>query len=129
MSKSKHAPGGSKKGAVKIRHGYRWHYLYTTWLQMKKRCYNPNCKDFRWYGGKGVEVCDRWRHDAGTFIEDLLELLGDRPLGYTLDRVDPFLGYSPDNVRWASKAEQASNKRHHHTGEKQMELPISYKPL
>lgn len=71
------------------------------------RCYLSSNKSYVRYGAKGVTVCDRWRENFAHFVEDM----GERPPGYTLDRIDPFGNYSPENCRWASKLTQSQNKR------------------
>ena len=73
---------------------------------MMTRCYNPNVKSYKDYGGRGVQVCEQW-HSFANFLTDM----GERPPGTTLDRKDNDRGYAPDNCRWATKAEQASNTR------------------
>lgn len=97
---------------------YHWRWPeYRVYRQMLDRCYLETAPNFKWYGGKGVTVCDRWRFGDGTrgsgfrnFISDL----GRRPEGLTLDRIDPSLHYTPDNCRWATWAEQSLNRREHH---------------
>ena len=81
----------------------------STWLAMAGRCHNPKDQRFTDYGGRGITVCDRWRGPDGfaNFLADM----GERPAGKTLDRKDNDRGYSPDNCRWATNGEQASNKR------------------
>jgi hypothetical protein len=87
------------------------HLLYGTWQMMLNRCYNPNCVQFKDWGGRGIEVCDRW-HDPVLFIEDIERLIGPRPDGKTLDRFPDNDGnYEPGNVRWATRSEQALNSR------------------
>lgn len=76
---------------------------------MKARCYNPNNKEFRNYGARGIVVCDEWLASRRGFV------LWARSSGYqdalTLDRRDSDLGYSPNNCRWATLTVQARNKR------------------
>lgn len=77
---------------------------------MIQRCTNPNDKRFAKYGGRGIKVCDRWRHDFAAFVADV----GERPEGvgeggralYSIDRIDNDRGYEPGNVRWATSREQ-----------------------
>lgn len=90
---------------------------YKVWTQMRQRCHSEYAPNYRFYGAKGVTVCDRWRfgEDGKTGFQCFMEDMGDRPEGMTLDRIDPLEGYGPDNCRWSSWAEQAKNKREHHS--------------
>jgi hypothetical protein len=81
--------------------------IYHRWQAMKQRCYNPNAKWFSNYGARGIDVCDDWRPDFQAYFADV----GDPPDGLTLDRVDNSRGYSPDNIRWATRAVQTANRR------------------
>lgn len=83
------------------------HELYPTWRGMRNRCYNKKHDSYKFYGAKGVTICDRWRFDFWAFVEDM----GQRPKGMTLDRINPDGIYEPDNCRWVSQIEQASNTR------------------
>lgn len=80
---------------------------YHTWHGMKSRCYNISHSHYKWYGGKGITVCDKWLTFAG-FYEDM----GQRPFGMTLDRIDNSKGYYPENCKWSTKEEQLQNKIH-----------------
>ena len=83
------------------------HALYPVWKQMHSRCSNPNTKSYKNYGALGVKVCPPWS-DFEVFLSDV----GERPFeGATLDRIDNSKGYEPGNVRWATRTEQARNKR------------------
>jgi hypothetical protein len=76
--------------------------LYNTWKDMRKRCSNPNRRDYKWYGGKGIIVCDKWQTFSG-FLEDMLETYFP---GATINRKDSSLGYYKDNCDWKTLSEQ-----------------------
>ena len=81
---------------------------YNIWSRMLYRCHNENSSDWPRYGGRGITVCGAWRESYGNFIHDV----GRRPSPlHTLDRINNELGYFPENVRWASKSQQARNRR------------------
>ena len=81
------------------------------WANMVARCTNPWATEFHRYGGRGITVCDEWM-DIATFIADIERILGPKPKpSYSLDRTDNDSGYSPTNVRWASKRTQALNRK------------------
>jgi len=88
-------------------HGMTGTPTYTSWAEMKQRCYNPNDPFFGRYGGRGIAVCDRWRNSFEAFLEDM----GVRPCGTTIDRVNNDEHYSPGNCRWATHKEQARHRR------------------
>ena len=75
---------------------------------MIQRCHNPNDKDYPNYGGRGITVSKEWRESFSTFLADIGNP-ADRTL--TIDRIDNAKGYSKDNCRWASVAQQSNNKR------------------
>lgn len=109
---------GCRKGRVatarnkaRTKHGHAKTYkqspTYQVWRGMIARCEDPAHQGYRYYGGRGVKVDPRWRVSFEAFLADL----GERPVGLSLDRIDPQLDYGPGNCRWATKEEQAANRR------------------
>jgi hypothetical protein len=81
---------------------------YRAWTAMKTRCYNPDHKVYRYHGALGVTVSPLWIDNFAAFHA----YIGEPPtLEHTVDRIDPWGRYEPGNVRWATWAEQAMNKR------------------
>lgn len=98
---------------MRYRHGDRNSRLYSVWKTMKKRCENKKCKSYKWYGAKGVSVCDEW-HDYSAFKKWALDNGYDEKAekgDCTIDRINPYGDYEPSNCKWVSMAEQARNKR------------------
>lgn len=96
---------GCAKREGHVKHGMRFSPEYSVWSDMVKRCNNPRHISYRYYGGKGISVCERWR-DFSKFYEDM----GSRPEGLTIDRIDGSRGYEPGNCRWATYQTQTENR-------------------
>lgn len=80
---------------------------YTIWNGLRNRCNNPKDKNYRRYGGRGIQVCERW----GTY-QNFLADMGRRPSpGHSIDRIDNDKGYEPSNCRWATATAQGRNRR------------------
>lgn len=83
--------------------------LYRTWCDMKTRCYNSNHPSYKWYGARGITICDTWRNDFMAFYS--WAMLSGYQENLTIDRIDVNGNYEPDNCRWSTMLEQSHNKR------------------
>ncbi len=94
-----------------LKHGFyvegEQHPLCRVWGNMKTRCNNPHDKAYKNYGGRGIKVCERWLDSFPNFLEDM----GERPEGYSIDRINNDGNYEPSNCRWANQTTQCNNKQ------------------
>lgn len=97
------------KGGYK--HGLTYHYLYSTWLGIKNRCYNKNKDNYKDYGERGIKMYEEWYNSVEKFIEWIEQNLGRRPKRHTLDRINNNGNYEPGNLKWSTQPEQYLNSR------------------
>lgn len=90
-----------------FKHGHSGSPEHNSWTEMNKRCNSAASSRFAYYGGRGINICDRWAK-----FENFLTDMGQKPSpAHTLDRIDPEGHYTPENCRWATRKLQSRNKR------------------
>ena len=97
----------SERNVGRKTHGLSRHPLYHVYHTMIRRCEDPTLPAYRWYGGIGIKVCQRWRESFTAFLEDM----GERPIGLELDRIDPDGDYEPGNARWLNRRLNLQNRK------------------
>lgn len=79
---------------------------YRSWFHLVSRCTNPEDKNYKWYGGKGIKVCAEWLNSYEQFLEDM----GERPEDTSIDRIDSAGNYEKSNCRWSGSKTQSRNR-------------------
>lgn len=95
---------------VNTKHGKSNTKLHQVWRGIKDRCYNINAKNYKYYGGRGIQVCHEWLHNFQPFYDWAMN--NGYKEGLTIDRMDVNGNYSPDNCCWATTKQQQRNIRH-----------------
>ena len=99
---------------TKRKHGNRDDRLYAVWNMMKQRCHNPNNRAYKWYGARGIVVCDEWRNSYASFrnwaYSNGYDELAQTHV-CTIDRINNDGNYTPSNCRFADAKTQAQNRR------------------
>jgi hypothetical protein len=82
--------------------------LHTCFSRIKRRCYNSKSHNFKYYGGRGIKICDEWLSNSDNFVSWALE--NGYKCNLSIDRIDNNGNYEPSNCRWTEKDIQANNK-------------------
>lgn len=97
------------------KHGLGKTRIYHIYLGMMDRCYDEkNCSSYKYYGGRGITVCDEWHGGEGAKRFKEWAIKNGYKDGLTLDRIDCNGNYTPDNCRWVTYKTQNNNKRDNH---------------
>jgi len=89
-------------------HGMANAKVYNIWQNIKNRCTNPKSDKWKWYGGRGITVCEEWKNSFEAFFSDMGN---PTTINHSIDRIDNEDGYYKENCKWSTTKEQANNRR------------------
>ncbi len=106
------------------KHGLSQTLAYVSWYGARRRCHDSKYYQYKYYGGRGIKMCRRWFDSFERFFEDM----GDRPDGFSLERVDNNGDYEPKNCCWIPCSDQSQNKRQYPVGKSGVPgvYPVAY---
>ena len=93
--------------AKRSRHNMKDTLIYGVWTTMKSRCNNPRSQQYKYYGGRGIQVCEQWN----AFLQFFADMGLPPSPKHSIDRINNEGNYEPGNCRWATKKQQEANKR------------------
>jgi hypothetical protein len=100
--------GNTDFESMKIKDNRSKHPLFAIYNALMNRCYNPNDKGYKRYGGRGITVCEKWKNSFWEFAKDM----GEKPFDKAqIDRIDNNKGYEPSNCRWVDRVTNIRNSR------------------
>jgi len=110
-----HLKNGNIKGcgqctlvSKNLKHGFYGTKEYRAWHNIKRRCYDKNSRQFKWYGARGISVCDRWLESFLNFLSDVGMAPSEK---HSIARIDNNGNYEPSNVKLSTSKEQNNNRR------------------
>lgn len=86
--------------------------LYRIWREMKRRCYKQYDPSYKYYGGRGIKICDEWVHDINIFVE--WSVSNGYADDLSIDRIDSDGDYCPENCRWVDYKTQNNHTSRNH---------------
>lgn len=111
ISKLKSSASRSCRSCAMTKHNMSKTSTYQSWQRMKERCRNSKTNDYKYYGGRGIKIDDRWLKFENFYAD-----MGEKKEGLELDRINNDGDYTPNNCRWVTHKENMNNTRHSKKG-------------